>query len=199
MIALVSKQTAAVGVYDHWGWTVLVTVARDALIDRRRVELVDPDLPKFPHHHEGQRMPLQEAVALVERVRVSVRRKAQEALETLASAVPISITDIAIRRSPPLPPAIADRITDYRAHNVADSVMYRDALIDAAEARDWRVHRYDTKTVFAEAASALELASIDGLLRDAGRSAGRPWQKDHKVAMAAAIAASRSRRVVRAK
>jgi hypothetical protein len=30
------------------------------LLDRRRVELVDEDLPKIPHHSEGQALPLQE-------------------------------------------------------------------------------------------------------------------------------------------
>ena len=63
-----------IGVSDHGGWAVLVTVAGDGtLLDRRRVELVDEDLPKIPHHSEGQTLPLDEAVALVERVRVSGR------------------------------------------------------------------------------------------------------------------------------
>ena len=37
---------AIIGVSDHGGWAVLVTVAEDGtLLDRRRVELVDKDLP----------------------------------------------------------------------------------------------------------------------------------------------------------
>ena len=43
------------------------------LLDRRRVELVDEDLPEIPNHSEGQALPLHEAVALVEHVRVSKR------------------------------------------------------------------------------------------------------------------------------
>jgi hypothetical protein len=44
-----------IGVSDHGGWAVLVTVAGDrTLLDRRRIELVDKDLPKIPHHSEGQ-------------------------------------------------------------------------------------------------------------------------------------------------
>ena len=47
-----------IGVSDHGGWAVLVTVAGDGpLLDRRRVELVDQDLPKIPHHSEGQTLP----------------------------------------------------------------------------------------------------------------------------------------------
>ncbi len=65
-----SKNGGIIGVSDHGGWAVLVTVARDGtLLDRRRVELVDEGLPKIPHHSEGQGLPIEEAVALVERVR----------------------------------------------------------------------------------------------------------------------------------
>ena len=50
-----SSDDAIIGVSDHGGWAVLVTVAGDGtLLDRRRVELVDEDLPKIPHHSEGQ-------------------------------------------------------------------------------------------------------------------------------------------------
>ena len=54
-----SKDDAIIGVSDHGGWAVLVTATGDGtLVDRRRVELVDEDLPKIPHHSEGQRLPL---------------------------------------------------------------------------------------------------------------------------------------------
>lgn len=70
-----ARQDASVGVSDHCGWAILVTVARDGkLLDRRRVELVDEDLPKLPHHHEAQALPLAQALDLVERVRVSAAR-----------------------------------------------------------------------------------------------------------------------------
>jgi hypothetical protein len=68
----VSKTGGIIGVSDHGGWTVLVTAARDGtLLDRRRVDLVDEGLPKIPYHSEAQRLPLDKAVELVERVRVS--------------------------------------------------------------------------------------------------------------------------------
>src|SRR5437870_3964443 len=74
---IMSTNDAIIGISDHGGWAVLVTVASDGtLLDRRRVELVDADLPKIPHHSEGQALPLREAVALVERVRVSAERHA---------------------------------------------------------------------------------------------------------------------------
>ena len=101
---------AVIGVSDHSGWAVLVTVTADGtLLDRRRIELVASDLPKLPHHHEAQKLPLEDALDLIERVRVSAERHAKFALDALALAVSSRILGIAIRECPPLPP------TDRRA------------------------------------------------------------------------------------
>src|SRR5271166_7089131 len=144
-----SKKGGIIGVSDHGGWAVLVTVGRDGtLLDRRRVELVDEGLPKLSYHREGQGLPLDEAVELVERVRASAERHAVLALDAVAMAVPrIVILGVALRQCPPLPPTVAERIQDYRAQNNADWVMYRKALAAAAEARGWPVHWYDAKKV----------------------------------------------------
>ena len=150
-----------VGVSDHGGWAVLVTMTRDGtLLDRRRVELVDETLPGLPHHHEGQMLPTDSAVALVERVRVSAEKHAVLALDAVATAVP-HILGIALRNCPPLPPTIAERIKDYRARNVADWVMYRKALARAAAARGWPVHWYDAKKVLGSARQALRVENFD--------------------------------------
>src|SRR5215475_2977288 len=139
-----SGSDAIVGVSDHGGWAVFVTVASDGtLVDRRNVELVDKSLPSIPHHHEGQTLPIDDAVALVEKVRDSVDRHAVLALDSIAADLPVRIVGIALRECPPLPPTIAERITNYRARNVADWVMYRRALAGAAEARGWNVHWYN--------------------------------------------------------
>src|ERR1700686_700229 len=191
-----SRNDAVIGVSDHGGWAVLVTVASDGtLLDRRRVELVDEDLPKIPHHSEAQSLPIQEAVALVERVQVSAERHAKLELEAVARAVPgrVVIVGVALRQCPELPPTIAERIKDYWAQNNADWVMYRKALAAATEARGWAVHWYDAKTVCGAASEALGIEDLDAHLLDLRRSIGPPWGKDHKVAMAAAIVAGQAR------
>jgi len=177
-----------VGVSDHGGWAVLVTVTSDGtLLDRRRVELVDEDLPGLPHHHQGQLLPMDTAVALVERVRVSAEKHAALALNAVAGAVP-HIIGIALRECQPLPPTIPERIKDYRARNVADWVMYRRAIASAAENKSWLVHWYDSKTVLRSAGDALHVASFDAHFREMRSSLGPPWNNDHKLAMAAALA-----------
>jgi hypothetical protein len=182
-----SKNGGIIGVSDHGGWAVLVTVARDGtLLDRRRVELVGEGLPKLPHHSEGQGLPLDEAVDLVERVRASAEKHAVLALDSVTMAVP-RILGVALRKCQPLPPTIAERITDYRAQNVADWVMYRKALASAADARGWPVHWYDAKSVLGGARQALGVEDLDAHFLQLRRSIGPPWDKDHKLAMAAAI------------
>ena len=194
-------QHAATGVAEHGNSAVLVTVAPGGeLLDRRRVDLTR-GLPTHPYHHEGswavgrylnspwaRAIPLADAVALVERVRESAARGARESLEALAATLPVSIVSIAIRVCPKLPPTTEERIADTRVANVADSVMYREALANAAAARGWSVHWYDRERVFRDAAVALGGEDIDAFLHAMGRSIGPPWQAKHKLAAAAALA-----------
>jgi hypothetical protein len=199
-----TQRTAAVGVAENSNAAVLVTVSRDGeLLDRRRIHLTDRGLPTHPHHHEGswavgrylntpgaRPLSLAEAVALVERVRESAARGAREALDALAVGVPVPITSIAIRACPELPPTIEERIADNRAQTIADSVMYRQAFATAASARGWSVHWYDRERVFRDAATALNHQDLDAFLQVMGRSIGPPWQAAHKLAAAAALAAT---------
>jgi hypothetical protein len=130
-------------------------------------------------------------VALVERVRASAARGAREGLEALAAAVTVPIAAVALRACPELPPTTEERIADNRAQTVADTVMYREELAAAAEACGWSVHWYDRERVFHDAATALGREDVAAFLREMGRSIGPPWQAAHKLAAAAALAATR--------
>lgn len=201
-----TTQQATVGVVEHGNSAVLVTVAPGGeLLDRRRVDLTR-GLPTHPHHHQGSwavgrylntpgasKISLAEALALVERVRVAAAQGARDSLETLAASVPMPIAKMALRVCPKLPPTTEERIADNRAQTYADTVMYREALATAAEARGWSVHWYDREHVFRDAAAALGREDIDAFLLAMGRSAGPPWQANHKLAAAAALAAAGAR------
>jgi hypothetical protein len=199
------QSEAAVGVAEHGNSAVLVTIAPDGeLLDRRRVDLTC-GLPTHPYHHEGswavgrylnsswaRAISLSDAVALVERVRKAAAVGARESLEALAATVSMPIASIAIRVCPELPPTTEARIADARAANVADSVMYREALAAAAQAQGWSVFWYHRDRVFREAATALGREDIDGFLSAMGRSIGPPWQATQKLAAAAALVAVRA-------
>jgi hypothetical protein len=197
-----AKIAATVGVAEHGNSAILVTLAPGGrFLDRRRIDLTR-DLPTHPYHHEGswamgryldspwaRPISLTEAVTLVERVREAAARGARESLEALAATVPMPISRIAIRVCPELPLTTEQCIADNRAANVADSVMYREALAMAAEVRGWSVHWYDRERVFRDAAPALGRKDVEVFLLAMGRSIGPPWQAKHKLAAAAALAA----------
>jgi hypothetical protein len=69
-------------------------------------------------------------------------------------------------------------------------VMYRKALASAADARGWPIHWYDAKKVLASASLALQVENFDAYFLQARAAVGPPWNKDHKLAMAAAIVAA---------
>ncbi len=197
------QRTLSVGVTEHGNSAVLVTVASDGeLIDRRRIELTESDLPTHPHHHEGswavgrhknspwsREISLSEAVELVEQVRAAAALGAREALAALAAAVSEPITYISIRQCPELPPTVEECIADNRAQTFADTVMYRQAVAAAAEENGWTVSWYDRERVFDEAAIVLGRDDLGDFLAQLGRSIGPPWQAKQKLAAAAAFAA----------
>jgi len=182
-----------IGVSDHNGWAALVTVARDGTLhDRRRLTLVDEGLPTMPHHHDAQGLPLAEALELVERVRLSAEQHAKLGLAAVAEIVP-GIQGIALRQCPQLPPTVAERLADYRAQNVADTVMYRQTLAGAAVECGWAVHWYDPRRVVQAAGDALHMDFEAHFLQMRSRM-GAPWGQDQKLAMAAAIVAAQAAR-----
>lgn len=203
-LGFMTETGATVGVAENGNSAVLVTVSSSGeLLDRRQINLTQ-GLPTHPYHHQGswavgryldspwaKKISLPDAIALVDCVREAAAVGARESLEALAKDVPAPILGIGIRLCPPLPPTTEERIRDTRAATMADSIMYREALAAAAEARGWKVSWYDREQVFRDAASALKVKEIDDVLAGMGRAAGPPWQAKHKLAAAAAIAVPR--------
>jgi hypothetical protein len=177
------------GIAHHLGWAVAVTVSNDhAVVDRRRIELVEPGVATAPIHHEGK--PLDDAAAadLVALVRASAVRATSDALDEIATAVPAPIVSMSLRAwSPDFPDDIVvQRRAPYESH--ADSIMYREVLADAARARGWDVHFFDAKDVEARATSTLG-ERADEILFGPRATLGPPWAKDHRMALAATIVA----------
>jgi len=201
-------KAAIVGVAEHGNSAELVTVVVEGgeatLLDRRRVDLTE-NLPTHPYHHEGawalgryrdsdwsRDITLDEAIALVEEVTAAAAEGAASSLQALASELPAKIVRIAIRVCAELPDSIEERIRDNGAQTMADSIMYRRALADAANALGWTVVWYDKKQVLEEAAAVLGGDDVDAVLKVMGKAAGTPWQTRHKLAAAAALAAAAS-------
>jgi hypothetical protein len=178
----------SLGIFDHFGWAVAVTATPDGeVVDRRRIELVEPDLTPAPVHYDAAALDDAALAALIEAVRASVERCADVAFDELAAAVPEPIESIALRRWPEdFPTDLATiRRSPYEAR--ADAVMYRQVLAAVAHRRGWTVDPYDAKVVLDQAAVRLGAAAAEVLDRPRQRF-GPPWTKDHRVALAAIVA-----------
>ena len=187
-----------VGIAHHFGWAVAVTATtHHEVVDRRRIELLEPGLPAAPIHHEGGAHELHRTgpelddaalAALVADVRASAVRTSSASLDELVAEVRAPIVSISLRAWPAdFPQEIAEqRRPPYESH--ADSIMYRQVLAELADARGWDVCLYDAKTVEAEAARLLD-ERAEEVLKGPRARLGPPWSKDHRLALAATVVA----------
>src|ERR1700710_1351122 len=98
------------GIAHHYGWAVAVTASADhRVVDRRRIELIEPGLPAAPIHRvESRALDDDGAAELVARVRASSVRATSAALDELAAALPEPIVSMSLRAwSPDFPDDIA--------------------------------------------------------------------------------------------
>ena len=173
----------ALGIAPHNGWSNFVTVAirkgSPVILDRRRVELLDPGLPTQPYHHETVGMNSVEGEELVQRVRTSAIHCAEGALKQLLSKH--AITAIGMRQ-PPLPQSpetIAEVHANYHIFSRADSMIYHDALHHAAQVLSIHVTLVPARTAH----------SLDAWIAEQRTVLGPPWQQDHKDATMRALIA----------
>jgi hypothetical protein len=178
------------GIADHLGWAVAVTASVEhEVVDRRRVELVEPGLPAAPIHYRGKGLDVTATQALVTEVRASAVRATAAALDEIAAALPERVVSISLRAWPSdFPDDIAtQRRAPYEAR--ADAIMYRRVLAEVARARAWEVVFYDAKTVVGRAVAVLG-ERADDVLYGPRATLGPPWAKDDRVALAATIVAA---------
>jgi hypothetical protein len=178
-----------VGIAHHLGWAVAVSAsAGNKVVDRRRIELVEPGVPTAPVEHDIK--PLSDAAAarMVAEVWASALRATSASLDELAASLPGPVVSVSVRAWPPdFPGDIAvQRRPPYESQ--ADSVMYCQVLSECAHARGWEVHLFDAKAVEAQAARILGDRAGE-VLRGPRTTLGPPWAKDHRIALAATVVA----------
>ena len=83
------------GIADHLGWAIAVTTTSNhEVVDRRRIELIEPGVHPAPIEHEAQSLTVGAATALVAEVRASIERASSAALDEIANSLPTPITSI---------------------------------------------------------------------------------------------------------
>ena len=195
----VTRPPCVVSVADHAGWAHIVCVAAPgsvpAVIDRRRARTIDAGLPTMPYHHESLRLEIDEANALIARVRRSIAGCSARALgEVVADLAPsYAVVALAIREPPfpELPDTVAAVRQSYQLQCAADGMMYQLALCRAARDLGLEVHlcRRGDETARAAARLDVPVDGVETFVSDVGRPSGPPWAQEHRRAFAAGIAA----------
>jgi hypothetical protein len=192
-----------ISVADHAGWAHVVCVAAPghvpAVVERRRVRLIDAGLPTLPYHHESLAMQEDAANALIARVRQSIAANTSRALREVVTDLAPSFPVVALAiREPPfpeLPDTVAVVRQSYRLQCAADGMMYQLALCGAARELGIDVESCRRGEETARAAARLEVDpdEVTSFVSATGRPAGPPWTEEHRRAYAAGIAALAAR------
>src|SRR5262245_49345664 len=198
---LESKMKSArcvVSVADHAGWAHVVCVAAPdgvpAVVERRRVTLIDAGLTTLPYHHDTLGMPEDAANALIARVRASIAACTSRALRGIVTdlAPAYSVVALAIRQAPfaELPETVATVRQSYQVQCAADGMMYQLAVCRAARDLGLEVDLCRRGEEAARAAARLEvdLNDVESFVGSTGRPSGPPWTQEHRRAYAAGIA-----------
>jgi hypothetical protein len=179
-----------VGIAHHLGWAVAVTASADhEVVDRRRIELIEPGMPAAPIEHEAKPLSNDATARMVAEVRASALRATSASLDELAVSLPEPIVSVSLRAWPLEFPddVIVQRRLPHQSR--ADSVLYRQVLAECAHVRGWEVHLFDAKDVEAQAARILGERAGE-VLHGPRATLGPPWTKDHRIALASTIVAS---------
>jgi hypothetical protein len=179
-----------IGFRDHSGWAAAVTVSRKpAVLDRRRVLLCDPELPRQVYH-AAVGLDLAEAGNLIAEVERSAAASAEHELAGIVARLSADghrICGVAVAvGTAQLPADLTTILGLHTLLHAAEGELYRDALADAADAAGLPVLRFAGKTLLAQAQAATGRPIAD-TLADLGHGLGPPWAKDQKEAAAAAL------------
>ena len=198
-----TRTPCVISVADHAGWAHLVCVAAPdgvpAVVERRRVTLIDAGLPTMPYHHESIGMREDEANALIARVRRSIAECASRALhEVITDLGPVyPVVALAIREPTfaELPDTVAAVRQSYRLQCAADGMMYQLALCRAAREFGLEVDLCRRGEETARAAARLDVHpdDIESFVSGTGRPSDPPWTQEHRRAYAGGIAALSAR------
>ena len=177
----------AMGWRPHTGWTLVVvargSAAAPAVLARQRVELLaGTDLPGHAYHAAQQEgLTGTEAAALVECVERNATSAAVDAMRSLVREHHVDAVAV-IGKPRRLPGDIDQILTSHALLHAAEGALFERALVEAAAEIDIPAAVYDPAAIV-----------VSGPLDRLRATLGPPWQKDHKLAAAAALAALTTR------
>jgi hypothetical protein len=191
---------AALGFRAHSGWAVAVTVAGSLkvpqVIDRRRIGLVDPTSPgTVQPYHTVREWNLTRASRFIERSGQQSRRLACEAVRAIVEALAERGYCVVgcglLLGAGRLGTSLGEILASHVMIHTAEGEFFRNALRQAAEMCGLAVVEIKEREAWSHCAAEMRVPSeaIVQRLKEIGRTVGRPWRQDEKLATLAACLA----------
>jgi hypothetical protein len=185
---------AAAGLSVHTGWAICVvvtgTLKKPGIPLRERVgTLSNQDRFAF---HVAEKLPIADAkrsVARATKIAVADYDKALAAIVAKAREGGLRLRACAVvAKDAPMPGTVAEIIAAHPRIHTAEGCLHRDAFVAACRAHSLKSSIVDPRTIVDRSAAAIGVkhAEIEPLLARAGKAAGRPWSKVHRLAALAA-------------
>lgn len=181
----------ALGWRVHSWWAVVVAVrgpaAAPAVLARERVTLLD-DPAVQEAYHAAVRLPLDEAPAFIASVQEDAAEVASVLIARMASSLG-PIATVGVVGGDRKLPDLARILAKHALLHAAERNLYEQAVVQGAAQAGLRVTALPATGNLLDDASRILGVELEPLLHDLGDSIGKPWQKDHREATAAALVA----------
>ena len=184
---------SAFGFRAHSGWAALVVLSgplrSPKIIERTRVELIDPAIPgsKQPYH-AARELALKAAANHVQRCADTAKQLAEQFLKALIHGLKekgheVVGSGIILGSGRPLPGFEATLASHPLVHT-AEGELFRHSLSHASERCGLTVTGVKERELFARAEAALRIPArqLQNRLCEMGKIVGSPWRQDEKYA-----------------
>jgi len=180
---------AALGFRAHSGWAALVALggpaSAPAILDRRRIELIEGDVPRQPYH-ASEALDLAEAEKIIKRSVETAARRASEAIREVAAGLHLRGYRIfaggLLLASGRTLPALPQVLASHALIHTAEGELFREAITTACASYKISLVRVRERELPAVAAGRLAISweKMQRQLVDLGRPMGPPWGQDQK-------------------
>jgi len=197
MAGAAKSRKAALGFRTHSGWALSVLAAGRGgaieVLDRRHVVLCDSekDGSKQPFH-AAEPMPLAQAeshIALCRKATDGLAREAIKTAQVICEHQGVNLFGICvITSSGRALPDLATILASHALIHAAEGDFYRDAILAAAQLLNIPASRLKAADALPHLAAQTDIgeADITKMLTAIGKTVGRPWTSDEKLATLAA-------------
>jgi biotin operon repressor len=182
---------AALGFRAHSGWAATVALRGPAssphVFARRRIELVEPGVPKQPYH-TAEGLPFPSAEKMVTQSVAVATRLAREAVQALVAELRQRgcehITCGVLQASGRSLPGLEQILSSHALIHTAEGELFRNAVASACEDQGLPVSRVKERELLADAGKQLGMSAeeVQRQVADMGRPLGAPWGQDQKYA-----------------